>query len=371
MQEEKTAILCLHQAAELYGSDRSFLSAVQALADSGANLDVILPVEGELAEELRKVAGLRLSFFDKGILRKRELQRPFAFMWRILIGWLFYLRRFSSYRVVYINTVVMFSALLAACCYRFSSRRIICHVREIPGGAQLRFFRALFRLAAIELIYNSNATRDAFGLPGQVIYNGVEAQGGGESSAHQASGQLNLLVIGRINQWKGQDFFLESVGALPVVRREGLRIRIVGSPFEGYEYLEAELNARIRELGLEYQVEMIPFCADPSEHYRWSDYVVVPSTQPEPFGRVAIEAFAFGKPVIAAAHGGLIEIVDDGSTGLLFTPGDVQALGQAFLTAQEFSAERYAALSCNAWSKFQGKFSLAGYKANIRAFFFG
>lgn len=369
MQKSKSAILCLHQASELYGSDRSFLSAMHALSEYGAKLDVILPDEGELSDQLHKIPGLKLSFFDRGILRKRELQRPLLFLWRIFKGWLFYLHKFSSYHTVYINTVVMFSALLAACCYRFSNRRIICHVREIPDGAQLRFFRGLFRLAAVELIYNSNATRDAFGLPGEVIYNGVEAVELPEQMGTR-KGPLNLLVIGRINQWKGQRFFLEAMGLLSADKKGQLRARIVGSPFEGYEYLEGELRTRIRELGLHDLVEMIPFCTDPSMHYHWADYVVVPSVQPEPFGRVAIEAFSYGKPVVAAAHGGLLEIVDGETNGLLFAAGEVAALARTLSDALDMPAEQYASLSQNARACFQERFSLAGYKKRICAFFF-
>lgn len=372
MQKQKmdAEILCLHQGAELYGSDRSFLSAVEALAEGGCALDVVLPSDGELAEQLGHIPSVRLAFYDKGIIRKRELRNPPMFIWRMLAGWLFYLRRFSRYRVIYINTVVMFSALLAACFYRFSSRRMICHVREIPGRRQLRFFRGLFRVSGIELLYNSKATRDAFGLPGQVIYNGVEADTQG-AQPMLADDCINLLLIGRINHWKGQSFFLDALGALPAGARQRFRVRIVGSPFEGYEYLLNELAARIATLGLVDLVQQIPFCADPSEHYRWADYVVVPSTQPEPFGRVAIEAFAFGKPVVAAAHGGLVEIVQPGQSGLLFAPADVSALALALEGLPQRSREQYAELSRGARKRFESKFSLTSYKANIRAFFFG
>jgi glycosyltransferase involved in cell wall biosynthesis len=370
MHKTDAQILCLHQGAELYGSDRSFLSAVEALAEEGGSLDVILPSEGELAEQLERIPEVRLSFFDKGILRKRELRNPVLFIWRIFAGWLFYLRRFSGYRVIYINTVVMFSALLAACFYRFSRRRVVCHVREIPGPGQLRFFRALFRLSGMELLYNSNATRDAFGVPGQVIYNGVEADAQIEQPM-LAGDDINLLLIGRINQWKGQTFLLDALAEVPAEALQRLRVRIVGSPFEGYEYLLDELSSRIATLGLGERVQQIPFCADPSEHYRWADYVVVPSTQPEPFGRVAIEAFAFGKPVIAAAHGGLVEIVQPHQSGLLFAPGDRTALAHVLAALPQRCHAQYAELSRGARQRFASKFSLMGYKANIRAFFFG
>jgi glycosyltransferase involved in cell wall biosynthesis len=56
------------------------------------------------------------------------------------------------------------------------------------------------------------------------------------------------------------------------------------------------------------------------------DVMVVPSTWPEVFGIVSVEALAFGKPVIASNTGGLPEIIVEGQTGWLFEPGNIQAL---------------------------------------------
>lgn len=53
------------------------------------------------------------------------------------------------------------------------------------------------------------------------------------------------------------------------------------------------------------------------------------TTVPESFGRVCVEAMAAGRPVIAYGHGALPELVDDGRTGLLCTPGDLSAVADA------------------------------------------
>jgi glycosyltransferase involved in cell wall biosynthesis len=60
--------------------------------------------------------------------------------------------------------------------------------------------------------------------------------------------------------------------------------------------------------------------------WRRCDLGVVPSITEEAFGLAALEAMAAGRPVVAADHGGLREIVVDGETGLLVAPGDVAAL---------------------------------------------
>lgn len=58
-------------------------------------------------------------------------------------------------------------------------------------------------------------------------------------------------------------------------------------------------------------------------------FSVVPSIWPEPFGQVAVEAMAAYKPVIASAHGGLLDIVVDRKTGILVEPGNRMRLHQA------------------------------------------
>jgi glycosyltransferase involved in cell wall biosynthesis len=63
--------------------------------------------------------------------------------------------------------------------------------------------------------------------------------------------------------------------------------------------------------------------------WRHSLVAVVPSLWPEPFGTVALEAMAAGKPVVASAVGGLADLVIDGVTGILVTPGDADQLRKA------------------------------------------
>lgn len=54
--------------------------------------------------------------------------------------------------------------------------------------------------------------------------------------------------------------------------------------------------------------------------------VVAPSTWLEAFGLVVVEAMAAGVPIVAAGHGAFVELVEDGVTGLLHRPGEVNSL---------------------------------------------
>jgi glycosyltransferase involved in cell wall biosynthesis len=66
-----------------------------------------------------------------------------------------------------------------------------------------------------------------------------------------------------------------------------------------------------------------------SAAYNGLDVVVSASTAPEPFGMVIVEAQAMGRPLVAANHGGAIETVEHGKTGLLFEPGSPTGLAEA------------------------------------------
>ena len=74
------------------------------------------------------------------------------------------------------------------------------------------------------------------------------------------------------------------------------------------------------------------FTPTAGDAYVWSDLVIIPSIKPESFGLVAIEAMAYEKPVVAAGHSGLSEIVLPGRTGLLFANQSVESLKNAILS---------------------------------------
>ena len=59
------------------------------------------------------------------------------------------------------------------------------------------------------------------------------------------------------------------------------------------------------------------------------DILVVPSTNPEPFGRVLIEGMAVEKPIIATNHGAAREIINHGANGWLVAPNDARAMADA------------------------------------------
>jgi glycosyltransferase involved in cell wall biosynthesis len=100
---------------------------------------------------------------------------------------------------------------------------------------------------------------------------------------------------------------------------------IIGDDKNHSSYRE-ELEEMIREYDLVGNVRIVKHTYDMAATYHVASFVACMSLEPEAFGRVAIEAQAMGKPVIATNHGGFLETILPGRTGWLVTPGDVEAL---------------------------------------------
>jgi glycosyltransferase involved in cell wall biosynthesis len=84
----------------------------------------------------------------------------------------------------------------------------------------------------------------------------------------------------------------------------------------------------------------------PENLFHQIDALVVPSRWHEPFSRVVVEAFAHGVPVIAAARGGIPEIVDDGRNGWLYDPDEPGGLVRLLVKASKERERLYEMRRC-------------------------
>ena len=143
-------------------------------------------------------------------------------------------------------------------------------------------------------------------------------------------GERVVLLPGRIARWKGQVVFVEAVAMLQTAGRwpAGLRALIVGDPQGRFDYVD-ELRRTIADRKLDGAVTLAGHTEDMPAAYMAADVVVSASTDPEAFGRVAAEASAMARPVIATDHGGARETVLRDVSGLLVPPGDADALALA------------------------------------------
>lgn len=294
----------------------------------------MLPQEGELAGDLR-AAGVEVLVRPLAVLR-RSLMSPrgvsrVAAAWAADAGGLGRLARARGVALVHTNTSVTLGGAAAA---RIAGVPHVWHVREIYAGFE-RWFGAYRRLllTADALPCVSRATCEQFdGAPAaRVLADGlaIAPRAAPRAEARRALGlpeeAFVAAVLGRVSGWKGQDVLLR---ALPLLG-DDVHAVVAGRPWAGEERHLRELE-RLRDvLGLAGRAHLVGELDDPAVVYGAADVVVVPSKQPDPLPNAALEAGAAGCCVVAAAHGGLPEIVADGRSGVLFTPGDHRALAAA------------------------------------------
>lgn len=130
--------------------------------------------------------------------------------------------------------------------------------------------------------------------------------------------------IGSLAPSKGVELLLDTFNSLDLPSAE---LWLAGTGNGSYDrYLHQRYESqKIKFLGRVKQKDFFPNV----------DVVVVPSLWDEPLGMVVAEAFAFGKPVIGAQRGGIVEMIIPGVNGLLFEPNDESSLSNALIATSD------------------------------------
>ncbi|MEP7054600.1 MAG: glycosyltransferase [Actinomycetota bacterium] len=328
-------LLMVHSSSDRYGSDVACLRIAAEAVCAGWTVDVLLPSQGPLVDDLRG-AGASVFVLDPIVLRRADLTGLHALTlplrWgRLALGLRRFTRTRAAYDVVHSNCAPTLGGALIAL---WSKARHLWYVHEIFVSArQRRAFDALLRRSADRVLACSQAALQQFpavvaaGL-GQVVHTGVEVPAGIAVQLPLEDGVPVVVCVARLNSWKGQDVLLDAAAR---VRARGVEVRIelVGSVFREERQFESRLRDQAEELGMAGHVTFLGERRDALEIVARADIAVVPSTRPEPFGMALVEAMALGRPVVASAAGGPAEIVTDGVDGLLVRPGDAVALADA------------------------------------------
>ncbi|MBM3569437.1 MAG: glycosyltransferase family 4 protein [Alphaproteobacteria bacterium] len=138
-------------------------------------------------------------------------------------------------------------------------------------------------------------------------------------------GVPTVMLPGRLTRWKGQAVLIE---AMTRIERHDAQAVMVGDD-QGRTDYRRELERLVVARGLSGRVHMPGPASDMPAAYMLADVVVSASTDPEAFGRVAVEAQAMGRPVVATDHGGSRETILTERTGWLVPPRDPETLAKA------------------------------------------
>lgn len=243
-----------------------------------------------------------------------------------------------QFDLIYANTQK--ALVVGALASLLSRRPLVYHLHDILSTdhfspTNLRLAVILANRFAAQIIANSHATQTAFIAAGgraektTVVYNGFDSTVYQlDASATPIRQQLDLenrFVVGhfsRLSPWKGQHVLIEALKHCP---EEVVAVFVGDALFGEQEYVE-QLQQQIKQQELQHRVRFLGFRSDIPQLMATCDLVAHTSIAPEPFGRVIVEAMLSGIPIVAAAAGGAIELVEPGKTGWLVPPADPEKL---------------------------------------------
>jgi len=327
-------ILYINGTSNIGGAEASLLSLLK-----GINKDYFCPIaavpqNGPLAEKL-KCIGIEVE-----IIRITEFSRRKVLQFLVNTFRLAFFIRKKNIGLVHSNSI--YAAEQSFLAAKLAGVPCICHVRDlvpILGAGKIRSvaFKSVERLIAISEAVKKDLV-EKLRIPENKItriYNGVDTdEFSPDISDSKFCNEFRLgskkLVglVGRFSPEKGQEFFLKAAAEVMKEYKE-VSFILVGDAKLGSDKFKEEILDLSRRLDLKDNVIFIGFRDDLPNVLVALDMLVVPS-RAEPFGRVIIEAFACGVPVIATDSGATPEIISKDS-GMLIEPNNIGQLKQAII----------------------------------------
>ena len=242
---------------------------------------------------------------------------------------------------LYANVLGIPAAAIARVPVIISSQRDLGHLDLYRSGRRI-WLRRLQKLSTAVLT-NANAVREAVLAEEhfapekvKVIHNGVDLarfsqRSNGRAwllpnaSQEDANQQRWVVLVGNMHgDVKGHAVL---IAAAEIVIQEFADVRFL---FAGDGEQRKTFEEQVSRLGLEKQVYFLGRRNDVARILSCCDIGVLPS-QAEGLPNAVLEYLAAGLPTVASSVGGNVEIVEDGKTGLLVSPGDPSALSAALL----------------------------------------
>jgi len=376
------SILIFNGSSDLYGANRILSNTVKSLIDE-YNITLYLPVKGPLTDYIRvNNPAIQISIFNFFPLIHRQMRslggvfelvfNTIRFIIHILCNYKF----FKIFDLIFINTLSCTPLILI---FKLFGFRVVVHVHEILSNEDtfthfinrlaLRYSDSIIGVSKQVSTNMQNAyCGGKYGMKVSTIWNGIDDMLIRHERIENA--KVILTLFGRIKQEKGQWLLLGAIALLPPYCASKAIFRFIGSPLSlqdpGYHNW-LDLVDKLR-LSSGMHIEVINFVPDISTYLNETDVVLVPSIMQDPFPTVILEGLSAAKIVVASDRGGSTESIDQGLTGILFNPADVQSL-KTILSELILNFDDYSDMQKNARSSYLEKFTIDIYKKNIRHYF--
>ncbi len=331
-------VLSIQPVAERGGSDQLLLRMVRRLTQDGWECHVALPGPSPLAAEFAR-AGATLH-----VVKMRRLTTSgsqwrwllYALAWPVSVFRLIALARRTQADIVHSNSLHSWYGWAVALWVR---RPHVWHARELvfQSSAALRVERVLAKRYATVVVAMSKAIAAQLDPANVlVIYDQPDDDEFSPSRAGSFRKSVGIaddvVVVGsvsRIDTWKGVDVLIDAAASLTELR-PGTEVVVAGPAVAGKEDYERSLARRAAAMA---GMHWLGPRADVADLLADLDVFVAPSTLPEPFGMVILEALASGVPVVSTDAGGPQEILATSppTVGRLVPTRDAAALAEAIL----------------------------------------
>jgi glycosyltransferase involved in cell wall biosynthesis len=331
-------LLSVQPVAERGGSDHLLVRMLRSLPREEFDCHVALPGRSPLGEEFA-AAGATLHTVPMERLSTSHGAGEwagYATGWPVAVGRLVRLIRRLRIDVVHSNSLHSLYGWAAAAITR---RPHVWHAREIvvQSRAAMQLERFLARHFAVKVVCMSQAIAAQLDPANvEVLCETVDPAEFRPELAGRFRDRVGIpddvpLVgaVGRIDTWKGFDVLLDAFERAKE-QRPDLHLVVAGAPVTGKEQLAIDLATRATRLA---GVHWLGPRTDTPELFADLDLFVLPSTEPEPYGIVVVEALASGASVVATDAGGAPEIVARAApgSGTTVPPGDAGALADAIV----------------------------------------
>jgi glycosyltransferase involved in cell wall biosynthesis len=288
----------------------------------------VFVVTGEVAKEPKKELSGGVQVYRTSLFTLNNLSSSSIFYTLHLLPFIFFksLSLIKNEKIDILHCQGFLSSLIGFCLFKTTGVPYIVTVQRLENSNPLK---SKVYGNAVLCIGASRAIGEYFKKIGvkniEIIPNGIDVKKfeGGPRQPHKG---FIVMTVARLEKVKGVEYLIRAFATIAKDNQQ-IYLTIIGDGPErsNLEDLAASLGVggRVKFLGEILNDELPP-------HLGGADCFVLSSLR-EGFGIVLLEAQAAGVPVIGSRVGGILDIIEDGKTGILAEPGDYKSIAEAIL----------------------------------------